>query len=331
MENTMLVMAHGAGGPPDVLHESHVVIPKPGFNQVLIRVHAAGVNRPDVLQRMGIYPPPANASPYLGLEVAGEIVAVGESVTSWRVGDRVCALTPGGGYAEYCVCDQGSCLPIPKGLSMLQAAAIPENYFTVWSNIFDMGHLSQGETILIHGGSSGIGITAIQLARHFGATVFTTVGNSEKREACLTLGAQVGILYREEDFVEELRRLTDGQGVDVILDMVGGAYIQRNLDSLKMDGRLIQVAFLEGSRANLDVQAIMRKRLTFRGATLRPRSDAQKAQIAQTLLQQVWPLLEDGKCLPVIDSVYPLHEAVKAHERMQSSAHIGKIMLQVML
>ena len=306
-----------------------IEIPTPGDHQVLIKSHVVGINRPDVFQRSGSYPPPPGASPYLGLEVAGEVVSVGKDVTQLKAGDQVCALTPGGSYADYCVTDAGSCLPIPKGLSMLQAAAIPENYFTVWSNLFDMGHLQAGESILIHGGSSGIGITAIQLAKQFGATVYTTVGNAEKVKACKQLGADAVFNYKEEDFVERVLELTNKKGVNVILDMVGGSYIQRNLNSLSIDGRLLQVAFLEGSKASLDVQAIMRKRLTYTGATLRPRSDLQKAHIAQALQKNVWPLLENGKCLPVIDSVYPLDEVVKAHERMESSTHIGKIMLQI--
>lgn len=329
MNKTMRVVTHGSGGPAQVMKIEEVEIPHPSDHQVLIKSHVVGINRPDVFQRSGSYPPPPGASPYLGLEVAGEVVSVGKDVTHLKVGDQVCALTPGGSYADYCVTDAGSCLPIPKGLSMLQAAAIPENYITVWSNLFDMGHLQAGESILIHGGSSGIGITAIQLAKQFGASVYTTVGNAEKIKACNQLGADAVFNYKEEDFVERVLELTDKKGVNVILDMVGGSYIQRNLNSLAIDGRLLQVAFLEGSKASLDVQAIMRKRLTYTGATLRPRSDLQKAHIAQALQKNVWPLLENGKCLPVIDSVYPLDEVVKAHERMESSAHIGKIMLQV--
>jgi len=306
-----------------------VEIPTPSDHQVLIKSHVVGINRPDVFQRSGSYPPPPGASPYLGLEVAGEVISVGKDVTQYKAGDQVCALTPGGSYAEYCVTDAGSCLPIPKGFSMLQAAAIPENYFTVWSNLFDMGHLQTGESILIHGGSSGIGITAIQLAKQFGATVYATVGNLDKVKACQQLGADEVFNYKEEDFVERILDATNKKGVNVILDMVGGSYIQRNLNSLAIDGRLLQVAFLEGSKASLDVQAIMRKRLTYTGATLRPRSDLQKAHIAMALHKNVWPLLEKGACLPVIDSVYPFAEVVKAHERMESSAHIGKIMLQV--
>ena len=329
MNKTMRVVTHGNGGPAQVMKIEEVEIPHSSDNQVLIKSHVVGINRPDVFQRSGSYPPPPGASPYLGLEVAGEVVSVGKDVTHLKVGDQVCALTPGGSYADYCVTDAGSCLPIPKGLSMLQAAAIPENYFTVWSNLFDMGHLQAGESILIHGGSSGIGITAIQLAKQFGATVYTTVGNAEKVKACKQLGADAVFNYKEEDFVERVLELTNKKGVNVILDMVGGSYIQRNLNSLSIDGRLLQVAFLEGSKASLDVQAIMRKRLTYTGATLRPRSDLQKAHIAQALQKNVWPLLENGKCLPVIDSVYPLDEVVKAHERMESSTHIGKIMLQI--
>jgi len=329
MNKTMRVVTHGAGGPAQVMKIEEIEIPTPGDYQVLIKSHVVGINRPDVFQRSGSYPPPPGASPYFGLEVAGEVVLVGKEVTQWKAGDQVCALTPGGSYADYCVTDAGSCLPIPKGLSMLQAAAIPENYFTVWSNLFDMGHLQAGESILIHGGSSGIGITAIQLAKQFGATVYTTVGNAEKVKACQQLGADEVFNYKEEDFVERVLDSTNKKGVNVILDMVGGSYIQRNLQSLAIDGRLLQVAFLEGSKASLDVQAIMRKRLTYTGATLRPRSELQKAHIAQALQKNVWPLLESGTCLPVIDSVYPFAEVVKAHERMESSAHIGKIMLQV--
>jgi len=329
MNKIMRVVTHGAGGPAQVMKIEEVEIPTPSDHQVLIKSHVVGINRPDVFQRSGSYPPPPGASPYLGLEVAGEVVSVGKDVTQLKAGDQVCALTPGGSYAEYCVTDAGSCLLIPKGLSMLQAAAIPENYFTVWSNLFDMGHLKAGESILIHGGSSGIGITAIQLAKQFGATVYTTVGNTEKVKACKQLGADEVFNYKEEDFVEKVLDATNKKGVNVILDMVGGSYIQRNLQSLAIDGRLLQVAFLEGSKASLDVQAIMRKRLTYTGATLRPRSDLQKAHIAQALQTNVWPLLERGSCLPVIDSVYPFTEVVQAHERMESSAHIGKIMLQV--
>ena len=330
MNTKMRVVTHGAGGPANVMKIEEVEIPQPTSRQVLIRVHVAGVNRPDVFQRSGSYPPPPGASPYLGLEVAGEIAAIGSQVVEYKVGDQVCALTPGGAYADYCVSDVGSCLPIPAGLSMTQAAAIPENYFTVWSNLFDMGHLQSGETILIHGGSSGIGITAIQLAKAFGAIAYTTVGNLEKMKACQKIGADAVINYKEEDFVERLQELTQKKGVDVILDMVGGPYIQRNLQSLAVDGRLLQVAFLEGSKASLDVQAIMRKRLTYTGATLRPRSDAQKAIIAKALQENIWPKLSAGQCLPVIDSVYDLDHVVSAHERMERSAHIGKIMLKVL-
>jgi putative PIG3 family NAD(P)H quinone oxidoreductase len=329
MNNKMRVVTHGMGGPANVMRIEEVEIPQVSARQVLIRVHVAGVNRPDIFQRSGSYPPPLGASPYLGLEVAGEIVLVGSEVTEFKVGDQVCALTPGGAYADYCVCDVGSCLPIPSGLTMVQAAAIPENYFTVWSNLFDMGHLQAGETILIHGGSSGIGITAIQFAKAFGAIAYTTVGNQEKMKACLQIGADEAINYKEEDFVERIQELTQKKGVNVILDMVGGSYIQRNLQSLAVDGRLLQVAFLEGSKAPLDVQVIMRKRLTYTGATLRPRSDAQKALIATSLKENIWPKLIAGQCLPVIDSIYPLDQVVKAHERMESSAHIGKIMLQI--
>lgn len=301
----------------------------PAGRQVLIEVVYAGVNRPDVLQRSGSYPPPPGASPYLGLEVAGTIVAVGPEATRWQVGDRVCALTPGGGYAQYCLADERHCLPVPRGLDLLSAAAIPENYFTVWTNVFERARLAAGEKFLVHGGSSGIGLTAIQLARAFGAEVWTTVGNQEKAEACLKAGAQHALIYRDTDFEADIRQATGGQGVDVILDMVGGAYINKNIRLLAVNGRLVQIAFLEGSKAEIDALPIMTKRLSFTGSTLRPRSDEDKGAIAQALADKVLPLMEQGRCLPLIHQVFPLEQAAQAHALMESSKHIGKIMLKV--
>ncbi|MFY2067488.1 NAD(P)H-quinone oxidoreductase [Achromobacter xylosoxidans] len=320
---------HGTGGAPDCLRLAEREMAAPAGRQVLIEVAYAGVNRPDVLQRSGSYPPPPGASPYLGLEVAGTIVAVGPEATRWQVGDRVCALTPGGGYAQYCLADERHCLPVPRGLDLLSAAAIPENYFTVWTNVFERARLAAGEKFLVHGGSSGIGLTAIQLARAFGAEVWTTVGNQEKAEACLKAGAHHAVIYRDTDFEADIRQATGGQGVDVILDMVGGAYINKNLRLLAVNGRLVQIAFLEGSKAEIDALPIMTKRLSFTGSTLRPRSDEDKGAIAQALADKVLPLMEQGRCLPLIHQVFPLEEAAQAHALMESSRHIGKIMLKV--
>ncbi|MFY1984314.1 NAD(P)H-quinone oxidoreductase [Achromobacter xylosoxidans] len=320
---------HGTGGAPDCLRLAEREMAAPAGRQVLIEVAYAGVNRPDVLQRSGSYPPPPGASPYLGLEVAGTIVAVGPDATRWQVGDRVCALTPGGGYAQYCLADERHCLPVPRGLDLLSAAAIPENYFTVWTNVFERARLAAGEKFLVHGGSSGIGLTAIQLARAFGAEIWTTVGNQEKAEACLKAGAQHALIYRDTDFEADIRQATGGQGVDVILDMVGGAYINKNLRLLAVNGRLVQIAFLEGSKAEIDALPIMTKRLSFTGSTLRPRSDEDKGAIAQALADKVLPLMEQGRCLPLIHQVFPLEEAAQAHALMESSRHIGKIMLKV--
>lgn len=320
---------HGTGGAPDCLRLAEREMAAPAGRQVLIEVAYAGVNRPDVLQRSGSYPPPPGASPYLGLEVAGTIVAVGPDATRWQVGDRVCALTPGGGYAQYCLADERHCLPVPRGLDLLSAAAIPENYFTVWTNVFERARLAAGEKFLVHGGSSGIGLTAIQLARAFGAEVWTTVGNQEKAEACLKAGAQHALIYRDTDFEADIRQATGGQGVDVILDMVGGAYINKNLRLLAVNGRLVQIAFLEGSKAEIDALPIMTKRLSFTGSTLRPRSDEDKGAIAQALADKVLPLMEQGHCLPLIHQVFALEEAAQAHALMESSRHIGKIMLKV--
>ena len=322
-------IAHGAGGNADVMHLVDDDRPAPGPGEVLIEVHVAGVNRPDVLQRSGNYPPPKGASPYLGLEVAGIIAAVGTGVDSWRVGDPVCALTPGGGYAQYCVTDARHCLPVPGGLSLLQAAALPETYLTVWANLFDRARLEAGQSVLVHGGSSGIGLTAIQLACEFGATVYTTVGNAEKAKACVAAGARRAINYREEDFAAVLAQETEGRGVDVIIDIVGAPYIVRNIASLALEGCLVQLAFLEGSRFDFDATPVMLRRLTLTGSTLRARSAEQKAAIVSRLREKVWPVLEQGRCLPVIHAVFPLERAREAHLLMESSRHIGKIMLMV--
>ena len=325
----MLYIDHGKGGPADILKTAEGPVPQPQAGEVVIEVHYAGVNRPDVLQRSGSYPPPPGASPILGLEVAGRISAIAADVKQWKVGDLVCALTPGGGYGEYCAVPAPHCLPIPKGLSLREAAALPENFYTVWTNVFTRGRLQAGETFLVHGGSSGIGLTAIQLAKAFGATVYTTVGSKEKAEFCKKVGADAAINYREQDFVAEVAQLTNKKGVDLILDMVGGPYIEKNLKSLALEGRLVQIAFLQSSKVELDFLPIMIKRITFTGSTLRPRTVAQKAEIAEDLLKQVWPLLESGEVKPVIHATFPLADAKLAHELMESSRHIGKIMLEV--
>jgi NADPH2:quinone reductase len=325
----MLYIDHGKGGPADAMKPAEGPMPQPQAGEVVVEVHYAGVNRPDVLQRSGSYPPPPGVSSILGLEVAGRICAVAPDVTQWKIGDLVCALTPGGGYAEYCAVPAPHCLPIPKGLSVKEAAALPENFYTVWANVFDRGRLKAGETFLVHGGSSGIGLTAIQLAKAFGATVYTTVGSKEKAEFCRKMGADAAINYREQDFVAEVSQLTNKKGVDLILDMVGGPYIEKNFKSLALEGRLVQIAFLQESKVALDFLPIMIKRLTFTGSTLRPRTVAQKAAIARDLLKQVWPLLESGKVKPVIHATFPLKDAKLAHQLMESSKHIGKIMLEV--
>lgn len=326
---TMQFVDHGAGGAATVMKLSSTATPQPRPGEVLIDVRYAGVNRPDVAQRAGDYPPPPGASPILGLEVAGTIVALGDGVMQWKIGDVVCALTPGGGYAQYCAVPAPHCLPIPRGLSELDAAAIPETYFTVWTNVFDRGALRAGESFLVHGGSSGIGITAIQLAKAFGARVFTTVGNDEKARACSQLGADVVFNYRTQDWAKELFAATDKRGVDVILDMVGGSYTNKNLRSLAPNGRLVQIAFLEGQKVEIELAPIMMKRLHVTGSTLRPRTIEEKAAIARALADKVWPLLEKSVARPVIHKVYPFADVVAAHQLMESSQHIGKIMLQV--
>jgi NADPH:quinone reductase len=327
---TMQYVAATAAGDADVLKLAATSVPQPQDDEVLIRVLAAGVNRPDIAQRRGLYPPPPGASPVIGLEVAGEVVALGSAVRDWRVGDRVCALTNGGGYAEYCVAPGTQCLPWPKGYDAIRAAGLPETYFTVWANLFLHGRLARGETVLVHGGSSGIGVTAIQLAREFGARVFATAGSDEKCAACVKLGAEAAINYRNDDFAERIAALTGGRGVDVIIDIVGAPYFERNLKSLAMDGRLVEVATQLGAKAeNLDLFLVMRKRLTITGSTMRPRTTAEKGAIAAALREKVWPALDDGRAGPVIHAVFPLSEAADAHRLMESSAHVGKIILEV--
>jgi putative PIG3 family NAD(P)H quinone oxidoreductase len=324
----MRYVTHGAGGPPDVLTIADGPRPDVRAGEVLIEVAYAGVNRPDVAQRSGHYPPPPGASPVIGLEVAGRVVDAAADVAWPRVGDVVCALTPGGGYAELCAAPASSCLPVPAGLTVREAAGLPENFFTVWTNVFERGRLTSGETLLVHGGSSGIGLTSIQLARAFGARAIATVGSAAKAAFCASLGAEP-IVYRERDFEAEVARMTGGRGVDVVLDMVGGGYVERNLRSLAPDGRLVQIAFLEGSAATLDLRAVMVKRLTITGSTLRPRTVDEKGRLAAALREHVWPLLERGVVRPVIHDELPLERAAEAHALMESSAHIGKIVLSV--
>ncbi|MEO8171103.1 MAG: NAD(P)H-quinone oxidoreductase [Oxalobacteraceae bacterium] len=317
-------------GTPDVLQICERPIPAPKAGEVLIKVHAAGVNRPDVLQRTGHYPVPAGASDLPGLEVAGEIVGGDVSGSALQLGDMVCALVQGGGYADYCVAPIEQCLPIPQGLSPLQAASLPETFFTVWSNVFDRARLGAGESLLVQGGTSGIGVTAIQIASALGHRVFATAGSDDKCRACEALGAERGINYKTEDFAALVKQLTDGKGVDVILDMVGGDYLAREISCLADDGRIGLIALLGGSKANnVDLGQILRRRLTISGSTLRPRPVAFKAEIAKKLQQQVWPLLESGAVKPVIFQTFPLAQAAQAHSLMESSTHIGKIMLQM--
>ncbi|NQE48301.1 NAD(P)H-quinone oxidoreductase [Herbaspirillum rubrisubalbicans] len=316
-------------GGPEVLQACERPVPELKSGEVLIKVHAAGVNRPDVFQRTGNYPVPPGASDLPGLEVAGEIVAGELGQSGFQLGDLVCALVQGGGYAEFCAAPLAQCLPVPKGLSALEAAALPENYFTVWSNVFDRGQLSGEETLLVQGGSSGIGVTAIQIARALGHRVFATAGSAEKCRACEELGAERAINYKTEDFEAVVKELTGGRGVDVILDMVGGDYLPREIKALADDGRLVFIAQLGGSKGQLDMGQVMRRRLTITGSTLRPRPVAFKAAIAAKLRQHVWPLIETGKIKPVIHQRFPLEQAAQAHAMMESSAHIGKIMLEL--
>ena len=316
-------------GGPDVLQIAERDVPRPKAGEVIIAVAAAGVNRPDCFQRAGSYAPPPGASDLPGLEVAGTVAALGEGVTQWRIGDQVCALTPGGGYAQYCATPASHCLPVPAGLTVAEAASLPETFFTVWINVFERARLAAGETLLVQGGSSGIGVTAIQLARAFGHRVFATAGSADKCAACERLGAERAIDYRKEDFIEVVKQLTAGKGVDVILDMVGGDYVPRELKCLATDGRLSIIAFLGGTRSTLDMGDILYRRLTITGSTLRPRSIEYKAQVAAALREKVWPLLDAGRLKPVIHQRFPLEQAAAAHALMESSAHIGKILLEV--
>ncbi|MDV4146196.1 MULTISPECIES: NAD(P)H-quinone oxidoreductase [Shimia] len=326
MTQTMRAIEITEAGGPDVLKPCERPVPQPGAGEVIIKVAYAGVNRPDALQRAGMYAPPPSASDLPGLEASGMIVAVGEGVSEWSEGDEVCALLPGGGYAEYVLTPAAHCLPIPKGMGLKEAACLPETFFTVWSNVFQRGGLQAGERFLVHGGSSGIGTTAIQLANVFGARVFATAGTEDKCAACLELGAERAINYRDEDFVEVLR--AEG-GADLILDMVGGSYIPRNIKTLADDGRLVQIAFLTGPKVELNFAQIMTRRLTVTGSTLRPQSDLAKARIAEALREKVWPLLDAGRVAPVMDSEFAFENAAAAHSRMESSGHIGKIVLKV--
>jgi putative PIG3 family NAD(P)H quinone oxidoreductase len=314
-------------GGPEVLVPVERPRPSIGAGDVLIKVAAAGVNRPDVLQRQGRYPPPPGAPDIPGLEVAGAIEEVGAGVRDWRVGDHVCALVSGGGYAEYCAAPAPQCLPVPRGVDVVHAAAIPETTFTVWTNVFERGRLQRGESILIHGGSSGIGTTAIQLARAFGARVFATAGSAEKCAACESLGAERAVNYRETDFVSAVRDLTNGRGVDVILDIVGGEYLQRNLNSLAIEGRLVHIGQFGGSKAQIDLTSILRQRLTLTGSTLRARSVAEKGAIANAVHQQIWPLFESGTVRVLLHQTFPLIGAAEAHRVMESNTHIGKLVL----
>jgi putative PIG3 family NAD(P)H quinone oxidoreductase len=303
--------------------------PVPAPHQVLIKVAAAGISRPDLMQRQGLYPAPAGASPILGLEVAGTVVEIGNDVSGFNIGDQVCALVNGGGYSEYCLASAVCCLPIPKGFSFIQAAALPETFFTVWSNVFNRGGLQTGESVLIHGGSSGIGTTAIQLAKAFGCTVYVTAGSEEKCQRCLALGADAAINYHQDDFVAVIKQLTAQQGVNLILDIIGGDYFPRNLKCLALEGRLVQIAIQNGNTSEINLWSVMAKRLTITGSTLRGRDDDFKGQIAQQLRQQVWPLLENGSVKAIIDSVFPLASAELAHQRLISGQHFGKIILEI--
>lgn len=316
------------GGPENMVIREGAP-PDPDSGDVLIRVAAAGVNRPDVLQRRGLYPPPSGASPVLGLEVAGEIAAVGRAVSEWAVGERVCALTNGGGYAEYVSVPAGQCLPVPAGLSLSEAAALPETFFTVWSNVFERGRLAPGEAFLVHGGSSGIGTTAIQMASAMGARVFATAGSAEKCRACESLGAERAVNYRKADFVAVIMAATAGKGADVILDMVGGDYVSRNLELAAVDGRIVNIAFLDASTVTVNLMPLLLKRITLTGSTLRPRSTRTKAAIADRLRSRIWPLIESGRIKPLIAERFPLADAPEAHRLMESSRHIGKIVLEV--
>jgi NADPH2:quinone reductase len=316
-------------GGPEVLQPAERPVPAPKAHEILIKVAAAGVNRPDVLQRSGNYPVPPDASDLPGLEVAGEVAATGNAVSMWKVGDEVCALVHGGGYAEYCIAPQVQALPVPKGLSLVEAASLPETFFTVWGNVYDRGRLAPGESLLVQGGTSGIGVAAIQMAKATGNRVFATAGSDEKCAACVRLGAEKAINYRTQDFAAELKAATGGKGVDVILDMVGGDYVPKELKCLADDGRLVFIAFLRGPRTELDINEVMRRRLTVTGSTLRPRPVEFKGYLARNLREKIWPLIEAGRIKPEIYKTFPLEQAADAHRLMESSQHIGKLVLTV--
>ena len=315
-------------GDPDVLKLRSQSVPEPDLNEVLMRVEAAGVNRPDIMQRKGLYPPPPGATNVLGLEVSGTVVKKGKNVTEPEVGSQVCALLSCGGYAEYCLASASNCLPVPKKISLRHAAGIPETFFTVWANVFARGQLKSGETMLVHGGSSGIGTTSIQLGKAFGATVYTTAGNQEKCEFCKKLGADAAINYNENDFESEIKILTENKGVDIILDMVGGSYFPKNINILAYQGRLLQIALMQGYKAEVDFRPLLMKRVTLTGSTLRPRSVKEKAELAQSLRKEVWPLMDSGTIRPIIHQTFPLEKAADAHRLMENSNHIGKILLK---
>jgi len=326
---TMTAVAITTPGGPEVLKAQSMPTPKPGAGQVLVKVAAAGVNRPDVAQRMGAYPPPPGHSPLPGLEVAGEVAAIGDGVKRWKVGDKLCALVNGGGYAEYAIAEETAALPIPPGLDMIKAGAVPETFFTVWNNVFERGGLKAGEWFLVHGGSSGIGTTAIQLAKAFGARVLVTAGSADKCKACVDLGADRAINYKTEDFVAASKEATGGKGINVILDMVGGDYTDRNIIAAADDGRVVQIATLGGADVKINIGRLMIKRVTLTGSTLRPRTREVKAGFARALEEKVWPLFAQGKLKVVMDSTFPLAQAADAHRRLETSAHVGKIVLTI--
>lgn len=326
---TMTAVAISTPGGPEVLKPVEMPTPKPGAGQVLVKVAAAGVNRPDVQQRIGAYPPPPGHSTLPGLEISGEVAETGPDVTRWRVGDKVCALVNGGGYAQYCIAEETAALPIPQGLDMIQAGAVPETFFTVWNNVFERGKLQSGEWFMVHGGSSGIGTTAIQLAKAFGAKVLATAGSADKCKACLDLGADKAINYKTEDFVAMCKEATGGKGVDVTLDMVGGDYTDKNIIAAAEDGRIVQIATLGGADVKFNISRLMVKRVTLTGSTLRPRTRAVKAGFARALEEKVWPLFAAGKLKVVMDSTFPLAQAADAHRRLETSQHVGKIVLTV--
>ncbi|MFG1401875.1 NAD(P)H-quinone oxidoreductase [Xanthobacter sediminis] len=326
---TMTAIAITAPGGPQVLAPEQRPTPTPAPGEVLVKVEAAGVNRPDVMQRKGLYPPPPGASDIPGLEIAGTVVALGAGASRFAIGERICALVSGGGYAQYCPAPEATALPVPAGLSMSEAAALPETVFTVWSNVFQRGGLKAGEWLLVHGGASGIGTTAIQLAKAFGARVIVTAGSDEKCAACLKLGADAAVNYAEKDFVPEVKSATGGKGANVILDIIGGPYIQKNYEAAAVDGRIVQIAFQKGSKAEVDFMRLMLKRLTHTGSTLRSRPLAEKAALAAEVVEKVWPLVTAGTLRPVMDLAFPLADAAAAHARMDASAHIGKITLTV--